>query len=62
MLRLALRCGDYNNNTNAALFALNLNNQRTNCNRNIGFRSALVPIRQKPGGYGCRDGTGTKGG
>ena len=60
--RLPLRGGDYNNNSNCGLFALNLNNNRTNYNRNVGFRSALVLIRQKPCGYGCRDGTGTKGG
>jgi len=59
---LALRGGNYNNSGGAGLFGLNLNNNRTNRNRNVGFRPALAPIRQKPGGHGCRDGTGAKGG
>ena len=59
---LALRGGRYNNGSGAGLFGLNLNNNRTNRNRNVGFRPALAPNRQKPGGYGCRDGTGAKGG
>ena len=41
--RLALRGGGYNNAANAGLFALNLNNARTNRNRNVGFRPALIP-------------------
>lgn len=61
MQRLALRGGNYNNASGAGLFALNLNNSRTNRNRNVGFRPALAPIRQKPRGYGCGDGTGAKG-
>lgn len=59
---MALRGGNYNNGVGAGLFGLNLNNNRTNRNRNVGFRPALAPIRQKPGGHGCRDGTGAKGG
>jgi len=61
MQRLALRGGNYNNASGAGLFALNLNNSRTNRTRNVGFRPALAPIRQKPRGYGCWDGTGAKG-
>ena len=59
---MALRGGNYNNAGGAGLFGLNLNNNRTNRNRNVGFRPALAPIRQKPGGHGCLDGTGAKGG
>ena len=35
---MAMRGGNYNNGANAGLFALNLNNLRTNSNGNIGFR------------------------
>ena len=62
MLRLALRGGNYNNGVGAGLFGLNLNNNRTLRNRNVGFRPALAPNRQKPCGHGRRDGTGAKGG
>ena len=34
----ALRGGNWNNNTNAGAFTLNLNNSPTNTNNNIGFR------------------------
>ena len=61
MKRLALRGGNYNNGAGCGLFALNLNNNRTNANGNIGFRPALALIRQKPGTYGVQDGTGAKG-
>lgn len=45
------RGGNWNNGTNAGLFYLNGNNDRSNTNANIGFRSALVsPVR--PAGYG----------
>ena len=60
MCGLALRGGDYNC-LYAGLFGLNVRNTRTLRNRNVGFRPALAPIRQKPGGHGCRDGTGAKG-
>lgn len=36
--------GDWNNGSNAGVFNLNLNNARSNANRNIGFRSALPSI------------------
>lgn len=39
------RGGTYNNTSNAGPFALNLNNNRANTNANIGFRSALPPVR-----------------
>lgn len=35
-----LRGGNWNNETNAGAFALNLNNSPTNTNNNIGFRCA----------------------
>jgi len=37
----ALRGGNWNNGSNAGLFALNLNNVPTNTNNNIGFRGAI---------------------
>lgn len=41
--RLPIRGGNWNNGANAGVFALNLNNLRTNVNTNIGFRVALAP-------------------
>lgn len=38
---VAKRGGNFNNGGNAGVFALNLNNTRTNSNNNIGFRAAL---------------------
>ncbi len=46
--RLAFRGGGYNNTSNAGLFALNLNYVRTNRNRNVGFRPALIPYVRNP--------------
>jgi hypothetical protein len=43
---LPYRGGNWNNGGNAGVFALNLNNHRSNANNNIGFRSAL-PYSQK---------------
>jgi len=40
--RLPIRGGNWNNGSNAGVFALNLNNARTNRNWNIGFRPALI--------------------
>ena len=40
--RLPLRGGNYDNTSGAGVFALNLNNVRTNSNTNVGFRSALL--------------------
>ena len=59
---VALRGGDYDSSSGAGLFGLNVRNTRTLRNRNVGFRPALAPNRRKPGGHGCRDGTGAKGG
>jgi hypothetical protein len=39
--RLPIRGGNWNNGASAGLFALNLNNARSNTNSNIGFRPAL---------------------
>ncbi|UQZ83340.1 hypothetical protein SK3146_02527 [Paenibacillus konkukensis] len=44
--KLPIRGGNWNNGANAGVFALNLNNPRSNVNTNIGFRSAL-PESQK---------------
>jgi RNA-directed DNA polymerase len=49
--RLSIRGGNRNNGANAGLAALNLNNERSNSNTNIGFRPALL-TRLKPIGYG----------
>ncbi|MBZ4669405.1 MAG: hypothetical protein JG775_2558 [Defluviitaleaceae bacterium] len=38
----ALRGGNFTNGGSAGVFALNLNNERTNSNNNVGFRSALL--------------------
>jgi hypothetical protein len=38
------RGGNWNNGTNAGVFALNLNNARSNSNNNRGFRSALLSL------------------
>lgn len=44
--------GNWNNSSNAGVWALNLNNVRTNSNNNIGFRSDSVSprSRQRHGG------------
>lgn len=48
--------GNWNNSSNAGVWALNLNNNRSNSNNNIGFRSDSVSPRiGQPNG-------GTKGG
>ena len=48
--------GNWNNSSNAGVWALNLNNNRSNSNNNIGFRSDSVSSRiGQPNG-------GTKGG
>ena len=62
MERLALRGGRYGSGSGAGLFGLVLNYNRTNRGRDVGFRPALAPSRQMPGGHGFRDGTGAKGG
>lgn len=46
-----MRGGNWNNTSNAGVFMLNLNNPRTNTNSNIGFRSAVLLVRNfKPKG------------
>ncbi len=39
---LPLRGGNWNNGSNAGLFALNLNNPRSNVNTNVGFRPDCI--------------------
>jgi RNA-directed DNA polymerase len=39
---MARRGGNWNNGSNAGVFALNLNNLRSNTNTNNGFRPALL--------------------
>jgi len=39
--------GNWNNSSNAGVWALNLNNSRTNSNNNIGFRSDSVSPRNR---------------
>lgn len=51
LIRLPIRGGNWNNGSNAGLFALNLNNARSNVNSNIGFRPALGDC-EKLQGYG----------
>ncbi|AVO74741.1 hypothetical protein C6362_07260 [Megasphaera elsdenii DSM 20460] len=41
-IRLPIAGGNWNNGSNAGVFALNVNNRRSNANGNIGFRSALL--------------------
>jgi len=38
--RMPIRGGNWNNGSRAGVFALNLNNARSNANTNIGFRPA----------------------
>ncbi|MCD9504519.1 hypothetical protein GLP37_20360 [Photobacterium phosphoreum] len=40
--RLPIRGGNWNNGSNCGLAALNLNNERSNRNNNIGFRPASL--------------------
>lgn len=48
-MRAAIRGGNFNNEANAGVFALNLNNAPSNSNYNIGFRAAKQKIsRQTP--------------
>ena len=58
---LALRGGAYNNSSGAGLFGLSLPFGRGYVRQTVGFRPALAPSRQMPGGHGFRDGTGGKG-
>ena len=52
--RLPIRGGNWNNGANAGVFALNLNNPRTNANGNIGFRVALAPHVRSRASKGVR--------
>lgn len=49
--RLPYRGGNWNNGAIAGVFALNLNNPRSNANTNIGARPALVQC-QRPAAHG----------
>lgn len=51
MWRLPICGGSWNNESDAGLAALNLNNPRSNVNNNIGFRPALLGCK-KPTSYG----------
>lgn len=48
-MRAALRGGNFNNEANAGVFYLNLNNAPSNSNYNIGFRAAKQKILQPDG-------------
>jgi len=48
----AIAGGNWNNGTNTGVWTLNLNNNRTNSNNNIGFRSDSVKPRNLMHGYG----------
>lgn len=41
---MPIRGGNWNNGANAGLFALNLNNPRSNVNTNIGFRPDCIAL------------------
>ncbi|NNV06198.1 hypothetical protein ETC03_07025 [Geobacillus sp. MMMUD3] len=43
--RVAIRGGNWDNGSNAGVFALNLNNPRSNSNHDISFRSAVLLVR-----------------
>ena len=62
MERLALRGGYFGHGVGAGLFGLRLASFRDFHAPSVGFRPALAPSRQMPGGHGFRDGTGVKGG
>ncbi len=49
---MPLRGGNYGNVGQAGVFALNLNNRRSNSYHNVGFRAAL-PQSQIPMPYGA---------
>jgi len=54
---LPLRGGSYwNNGLQAGVFALNLNNRRSNISESVGFRAAL-PQSQIPAPYGAQAST-----
>jgi hypothetical protein len=41
-ISIFIRGGNWNNTTNAGVFSLNLNNDASNANTNIGFRSGFT--------------------
>ena len=57
---LPIRGGSWNSGADAGVFALNLNNVRSNTNTNIGFRPALGES-QKLGPYGVPSSAPSKG-
>jgi len=44
-MAVPIRGGSYNNTSNAGSSALNLNNERSNANGNIGFFSAYYEVK-----------------
>ncbi len=60
MKRLPIRSGNWNNGATAGLFALNLNNDRSNANNNIGARPALVDRQKRQAYWACRQHTTQK--
>lgn len=44
--------GNWNNSSNAGVWAVNFNNSRTNSNDNVGFRADSAPHSPKPGHSG----------
>ena len=53
--------GNWNNEAKAGVFAVNLNNPRSNVNWNIGFRSALPSQSDVAGLRACFQNRGDKG-
>jgi len=49
---VAYRGGNWDNGVQAGVFALNLNNTRSNVNPNIGFRAALPETSEKIAAHG----------
>jgi hypothetical protein len=47
---------NWNNGSNAGVWALNLNNARTNSNTNVGFRADSVPPHGPRHGHGGTEG------
>jgi len=48
-MRAAIRGGNFNNDSNAGAFALNLNNSPSNSNYNIGFRASKANDTKRDG-------------
>lgn len=46
--------GNWNNSSNAGVWALNLNNARGNSNNNVGLRADSKPQRLQPGQSGIK--------